>query len=505
MAAPDFVIVDDSNPTIKYGAGWTLDNNADTPLGTTGPPLYNTLHSATSQTKFTFTYNGAFGSLFVIGSVVSDSPPSWNCTVDNKPLPTFQPQEQTNHFQLCGSTAGPGITGDHTLQVNVDASEGSPFAFDYVLYTPAPKIRPGDLTFDSSNAQIQYGPLWTQTPLGQVTLSAGEKLEFDFNGHSLTWFGFFNENIPSGQATATYSMDGLDPITFFINNAQSGQSEMTDQLFFQTPPFPVGRHHLEVVFRGSEDGIPLSLNRIVVQNNTVGIQPTAFPSDALGPGTVPTAGLSRSLSPAVSASTGTPPTIPVPTGQFQASGSRPGATSSTTSRPSVTPTPSGASGVRKSSPQPIVIVGIIIVVAVVFICIALLIRRRRLRRISDSSRAMYGRPDPFHHLPMVELNPTSGKHQEHVRLPSIDVDREGTIPSPSTTIARRWLETTASVFRINPAWSTKQAETISTPSPSSRRPPRVMMHQDSGVQLPQPDGESEIIEVPPAYGSISGR
>ncbi|KDR71476.1 hypothetical protein GALMADRAFT_159330 [Galerina marginata CBS 339.88] len=455
MEAADFVIVDDTDPAIKYGSGWALFDNEGASLGHTGGALYNTLHGTTSQTKFTFTYNGALGSLFVVGTIRTGSPASWNCTVDNKPIPTFQPKEAANHFKMCGTTASPGMTGDHTLQFNVNPLGESAAFFDYVLYTPAPTSGPQDQVFNSSNARFQYSQHWVSTLLGQVTPTAGEKLEFDFNGYSLTWFGFF-DGIAVGQASATYSLDGLDPITFIIDTKSSELSEMTDQVFFQTPTFDLADHHLEVVFQGSSDGIPLSLNRIVVQNDTFGIRLTPTPSNTIG--------------------------------------SRPGATSATSGNHGE-PTHSVSNGVQKPPPKPGIIVGSIIGVVAVLVCIAILTRRRLLRRINDSSQARNERPEPFHHLPVAESNRSTEKHFQDVGGNSMAVG-QCSIPRPSKT--RRWAETTASIFRTSPPSSANETETALAP-PSHRRPPRLLMHQDSGARVPQPDDESEIIEVPPTY------
>ncbi|KDR71479.1 hypothetical protein GALMADRAFT_1345117 [Galerina marginata CBS 339.88] len=462
MEVANLVIVDDTSPAIKYDSSWRLYNNEGATLGQTGGALYNTLHGTKSHTKFTFTYNGTLGSLFVVGTTRTGSPSSWNCTVDKKSIPNFQPKEPANHFKMCGTTASPGVKGNHTLQFEVNPLGGEQIFFDYILYTPEPESGPEDLVFDSNNTQLQYSQHWVSTSLGHVTSTAGEKLEFDFKGYSLTWFGFLEGNA-AGNASATYSLDGVDPITFIVDTNK--QSALTDLVFFQTPTLDLANHHLEVVFQGSSDGIPLSLNRIVVQNDTFGIRLTPTPLNTIG------SRMGATLS-TTSATHGEP----IATSSVNSETPKPALSTTSGIHGESTPSkPTPSVNIQTHKPalnsNSGIIAGIIIGLVAVSICTAILIRRRMRRRINDS------RPEPFQHTP------TAVEQQSSIRRP------------------RKWAERTTFIFRSNLGSST---ETASGP-PNRRRPPRLLLHQDSGVRVPQPDEESEIIEVPPTYGSLEGK
>lgn len=55
---PDFIVVDDTSiDQISYSAGWVEETFSEN-VGGVGPPLYTSLHVATSPASFTFTFNG---------------------------------------------------------------------------------------------------------------------------------------------------------------------------------------------------------------------------------------------------------------------------------------------------------------------------------------------------------------------------------------------------------------------------------------------------------------
>ena len=89
-------------------------------------------------------------------------------------------------------------------------------------------------------------------------------------GSSLDWYGFYDKALPFATTTSTYSSDGQPPITFGINGVSSGDfGVMLNQILFQTGPISLGQHTLQVIYNGNSKTTPLSINGVLVQNNTV--------------------------------------------------------------------------------------------------------------------------------------------------------------------------------------------------------------------------------------------
>lgn len=98
-------------------------------------------------------------------------------------------------------------------------------------------------------------------------------------GKSLTWLGYANTSNFDDSIRGTYSIDGEPPIEFTYRkpttNLVNGPQSIDNQVFFQTKQYASGKHHLQVVNKGSTT--PLSLLNLLIQNSTFDFTPSPVP------------------------------------------------------------------------------------------------------------------------------------------------------------------------------------------------------------------------------------
>src|ERR1700735_1451976 len=145
------IIVDDSDPRLKYTGDWFLD-------GVHGEFDQTTHGSRTLGSQLTFTFNGAFHeqnnrpsqaliNLFLIsvgtsvavfgtvGPTDSTGPPKSSYTLDGAPPVTFIAPETTGIIKRVMYYQSPTLSyGEHSLVVT-DAQDLTYFWIDYILYT----------------------------------------------------------------------------------------------------------------------------------------------------------------------------------------------------------------------------------------------------------------------------------------------------------------------------------------------------------------------------------
>lgn len=268
--------------------------------------------------------------------------------------------------------------------------------------------------------------------------------QLNFAGDSILWRANVNHQTSANKtATASYSIDGASPVNF-TTKFPVGTLEPWVTLF-QTASYGPGQHHLHVVNYGDKGSVPLSLISLLVQNGTAEILQSTSP---------------------------------------------------------ISHTHSSHVGVAELAG---ICVGALGALSIIVLC-GCWARRRRARSRTGGISSEFPRPFHYNNRPP----PISEKERQQRSATSTSPD-VGLIPPPGirTSKARRLAEATATTFRRDRSRAPGQERTpevSNDSSPTENRGPstrRVIMHEDSGVPLRQPEEEvDEVIEIPPAYVSI---
>ncbi|KAJ7642168.1 hypothetical protein FB45DRAFT_1126504 [Roridomyces roridus] len=242
------VIVDDTDPSIRYnGADWFPTDPRTLNNGNFGPVFNATSHATTSSNiEFTFTFNGNID--MTIDPTTNATDPTWECLLDGKPIPikTFTDGAESN-WPLC--SMGTLAPEEHLLTVQVQ-SQTRPFFLDSLVYTPVPGA-----VFPS--AVLIY-------PDGDPALT-------NSSGTSATLIGHTSNSFPPNASSGRYFVDGAGPTSFTIPGlASASSSTQFNGLFFTTPPLADGFHNVTVVYDGDGEHTPLAVKIWYVTNTTVG-------------------------------------------------------------------------------------------------------------------------------------------------------------------------------------------------------------------------------------------
>ncbi|KDR79527.1 hypothetical protein GALMADRAFT_1243874 [Galerina marginata CBS 339.88] len=238
------ILVDDSNPAIKYDDGWdTSFFNIANSSRFSEPPIYGTVHFS-SGSNFSYSFNGSFIRAAFPNADASDI---ISCTVDNVPLSCFSP----DNVLYCQSEPLP-TKKVHELSVKVqDHQSTNPIFFDYLEYTPAEPVTEGDIELDLTGDTVVDG------------------LDFDFVGYSIGVYAAFGFNNPHTPSPATYTIDKNPPVNFtIVNPTTAAFPGANHQIILQTPRLPLAQYHLRLNFYGNENTAPLNVWMVLVQNST---------------------------------------------------------------------------------------------------------------------------------------------------------------------------------------------------------------------------------------------
>ncbi|KDR77712.1 hypothetical protein GALMADRAFT_1326580 [Galerina marginata CBS 339.88] len=275
------IIVDDTDPNIRYTGPWTQTNDATLhDADTLGLTLDNTLHALNANGSFSFNFTGNLASTSATYSIDGAAPirtdPSWVCLVDGNPIPSHVPETPfpnvENNWVLCQSGFLPDGPHHIEVQVTVLSAGGFTFWFDYFEYVPSRSVPLDDATIyvNYTDPAIQYGPGWSISSNSTATTMAEANLAFDFVGVQLTWFGTILANLtlePTSATFSTYSINGTAPIRFSVPSSL-GSLSPNNLTVFKTQQLPPGKHHLEVVHGGNAQTPPLTLQYFVIQNGS---------------------------------------------------------------------------------------------------------------------------------------------------------------------------------------------------------------------------------------------
>ncbi|KAJ7089063.1 hypothetical protein C8R44DRAFT_818741 [Mycena epipterygia] len=278
MAAPlRQRVIDDTDPTIQYGAnGWFVANPSTLNVGNFGPIYNGTSHgTSTSNSSVSFSFNGTsirvYGTIMVSTDSNNVTDPTWDCFVDeitiSNPQPTFKFPE--NNWVLCDQ---PQIaSGPHVLTIQVQ-SKGQAFYLDDLVYTPTADAGEGSSTliYPNTDPAVSFGSGWTTFGGENATQTRGAEVALNFQGTSASLYGFVPTELPHNSTFASYTVDGGAPVNFTLHGLSSPQSATSyNVILFTTPTLPSGEHNLVVTHGGNSSQTPLVVGGFYVANNNI--------------------------------------------------------------------------------------------------------------------------------------------------------------------------------------------------------------------------------------------
>ncbi|RDB27359.1 hypothetical protein Hypma_004464 [Hypsizygus marmoreus] len=483
------IVIDDSDSGIRYsGQGWFQDSGSQDKFGNFGPTYQHTSHGTNANDSFSFSFEGTSVAVFGTTHLVKVDngtrfDPTWECFVDNVSIGATDPFEfPENNWTLCRWNSL--SDGPHTITVNVTTT-GSTFWFDSLRFTPSPSASYDSavLAVENDDPRIFYDSKWMA--LGgnaNFTTEAGSQMKYQFTGTSLSWVGYIPTELPHNSSSGTYSIDGGSPVTFRLEGLPAGGTvTVYNQVFFSTPELAPGPHSILVTYTGNRQLTPLTLDYLYI-TSTSSPQTTSDPS---------------SSSPSTSIS------------------------------PSSTVNPSSTSEVKQNSDPPVgaivggVIGGIAIIAAILFF---FWWRRRKHHRVAHElgrdENTFNRAPDVTPFMAAYQSAPQPYKSAPQPPLPMAPAfsmpGNESQISSyqassrqPTNNTSNVSHTHTMSMSSSEPSNSSASGYVSGTVAQSRAirkgqeanlqplRPTSAVVHQDSGLRLPQRDGVIE--DIPPIY------
>ncbi|KAJ7216386.1 hypothetical protein GGX14DRAFT_315427, partial [Mycena pura] len=301
MSTPRRIVVDDTDPTIKYGPNqWFPHDPNQLQVGNLGQIWNDTSHSTSSNgATLTFPFNGT--SISVLGSIIiatnpdGSTDPSYVCLVDNEKIdngtnPAFAFPE--NNWLLCNQSALQ--PGPHELTIRVQ-THTQPFYLDSIYYTPTPDISYDGavLEYLSSDPAITYGSGWEFFPVEDhenITQTKGSQVSIDFRGTALTLVGYVPQELPHNATTASYAVDGGAPTTFTLTGLPpDGTTTGFNVPIFSIDHLAPAQHNVVVTYEGDSTKTPLVVQTFFVTNSTTAAAAAAAASPPSSSGNPPAA------------------------------------------------------------------------------------------------------------------------------------------------------------------------------------------------------------------------
>ncbi|PPR01167.1 LOW QUALITY PROTEIN: hypothetical protein CVT26_016021 [Gymnopilus dilepis] len=295
------IFVDDSSPNIRYTDGWTIEVFKPTQEPQTFTPLYDTLHVLETLNNVLHNISFFFADLrlraldgadladfVLIGTAaIAVFGPGTGiqaikaCTIDSVQNSTVFMNDIAGQVECNVDMLGASY---HELKIEVAANEENPgtITFDGVYFSPLTvQDEFGDVVYEADGADIKM----SISDTGQGTL------DFDFNGETLpsirdntlhsnhhykpqtgyllAVYADFSLNDLTMPSTLSYAIDEDPPQNFTITNAADAiTTTVLTKRILQTPAYLAGKHHLHMVFYGTNETVPFNLNQIIVQNTT---------------------------------------------------------------------------------------------------------------------------------------------------------------------------------------------------------------------------------------------
>ncbi|PPQ79831.1 hypothetical protein CVT25_002985 [Psilocybe cyanescens] len=272
---PREVIVDNNNSRIRYSPeGWKIGGQG-VKNGKGGTSDMNSLHVSTGKASLSYSFRGSKGRILGTPDIPDSSKagPSWQCSLDGRPLqPVAQSNQKNKDWLLCEWDESTPV-GSHTVTLNVTSNGESGVGFDHLLYQPdtAQAVKNSTIYVPHSDPAIKYGSGWKIQGDSHIATSGATNLSFSFIGRGLSWYGV----VPT-QSTQNFSVH-IDnehipyaPIVIDKNSKRTGNSQVQfNWSFFQTPPLEYGQHNLTVVSEGTPDLTPLALSHLVLADSVL--------------------------------------------------------------------------------------------------------------------------------------------------------------------------------------------------------------------------------------------
>jgi hypothetical protein len=105
-------------------------------------------------------------------------------------------------------------------------------------------------------------------------------------GTGLSWFAVIPVEFSPNPTSATYSIDGGDPVTFRLNGLSPGAGTQYNQLFFSVSGLASDAHSLQVVYGGTNNATPLSLDYILLTDPSLLSSAISTTSSSSGSSTI---------------------------------------------------------------------------------------------------------------------------------------------------------------------------------------------------------------------------
>ena len=201
------VLVDDTDPNLRYSGSWFAAQDTQPNTGTNGPPFENTLHGVNANASVCYSFSGMFrwlvcfivlflvngcfsgSKITVLGTSITTNAsgtqdPTWECFIDNISIGwnISAGSGAENNWVLCQSNLQ---DGPHVLTMNVTVLHDQTFWFDQIQYLPSSKVSLDNSTVrvDSSDPAVQYGSGWTELDgIVNLTQTTGSTVTYDFIG-----------------------------------------------------------------------------------------------------------------------------------------------------------------------------------------------------------------------------------------------------------------------------------------------------------------------------------
>ncbi|KAJ2915922.1 hypothetical protein MD484_g4472, partial [Candolleomyces efflorescens] len=269
-----WIIVDDTDTAIVYRGPWSsTDGSKYANSGNFGQPYNNTLHGINATGSLSFSYDGSSARLTGTLDLKNNSgvlDPTWECFIDQKSAGTKTPKNahaQNNQWLLCDWSDLDLLAGQHVVTVNI-SSNGQAFWFDQIYYlsNSHPKLEGSTLFVGSNDPEVSLDSAWTPLDeIGYMTQTAGATAKFKFTGSRVTWVGMIPRELPSASTSATYSVDNQAPVRFTLPGLSPSQNySQFNHIFFQTDFLAPKSHELVVKYEGDANTTPLVLGSFLV-------------------------------------------------------------------------------------------------------------------------------------------------------------------------------------------------------------------------------------------------
>ncbi|KAK7042231.1 hypothetical protein R3P38DRAFT_2889279 [Favolaschia claudopus] len=291
MSAPRRVVVDDTDPTIRYGpSGWfAADPQKLNSLGNYGPIYNGTSHgTTTTNSSLDFPFNGT--SISILGTIAistdsnNNTDPTWDCFVDkikiSNPSPTFKFPE--NNWQLCDQEQI--SPGEHVLTIQVQ-SKGQAFYLDQIIYTPLPSASYDSavLQYKNNDPAVSYGSGWRPWGAQNVTQTSGAQVALNFHGTSVTLFGYVPTELPHNASSGSYTIDNGPPVPFTLNGLAAQSATAYNTVMFKTNTLTDTTHNLVVTYEGDNSQTPLAVGTFYVTSTAAKSSTSSSSSSPLTP------------------------------------------------------------------------------------------------------------------------------------------------------------------------------------------------------------------------------